>query len=125
MRSIFLLRALLLGISVLCLASPVLAAEGGGGPLDLRYDTALWAIVIFVGLILILRAKAWDPILDGLKKREETIRSSVEEAKRTRVDMEQMRLQFQQELATAHQQIPILMEEARKKGEEMTAGMLA
>ena len=42
---------------------------------DIRYDTALWAVVVFVELLLILRAKAWGPILEGLQKREETIRA--------------------------------------------------
>jgi len=36
-----------------------------------------------------------------------------------------MRADFHKELSEAHQQIPRLMEEARKKGEEMTADMLA
>jgi len=52
------------------LCTPVFAAEGSTDPLHIRYDTALWSIVVFVGLLIILRAKAWGPILEGLKKRE-------------------------------------------------------
>ncbi len=120
------LRSLLplLAIFVLCGASPIYAA-GDGDPLHIRYDTALWSIVVFLGLLWILRSKAWGPILEGLQKREETIRSSLEEAKKTRVEMEQLRRQFQQDLADAHKQIPKLMEDARKKAEEMTAEMSA
>jgi F-type H+-transporting ATPase subunit b len=105
-------------------AAPAFAA-GDNDLLGIRYDTALFSIVVFVGLLLILRAKAWGPILEGLKKREETIRSSLEEAKRTRDEMEQMRALFHKEMAEAQQQIPKLMEEARKKGDELAAQKLA
>ena len=93
----------------------------GDGPVEFRADTALWALVVFVGLFLLLRTKAWGPILDGLKKREETIRSSLEEAKHTRDEMARIQAQFQKELADAHQQIPKLLEEARKDAEECAA----
>jgi F-type H+-transporting ATPase subunit b len=102
--------------------------HGGGGsdnPLAIAFDTALWSVIIFIALLLILRAKAWGPILEGLQKREEAIRSSLEEAKKTRQDMEKMRADFQKELADAHQQIPALMEEGRKKAEELSNEMRA
>jgi F-type H+-transporting ATPase subunit b len=108
-------------------AVPVFAADpehpAPGGPLDIRYDTAFWAVLIFLGMLVILRRTAWAPILEGLKKREETIRSSLQEAKKTRDEMEKMRADFQKELAEAHQQIPKLMEDARKKAEEMSNEM--
>lgn len=86
-------RSLLFLCSVfvfLCVAPVALRAEdhGGGGssnPLAIAFDTTVWSIIIFVALLLILRAKAWGPILEGLKKREETIRSSLEEADRKSV----------------------------------------
>ena len=92
-------------------------------PMEFRADTALWSIVVFVGLFLILRTKAWPLVLEGLQKREETIRSSLEEAKRTRAEMEQLRAQFQKELAEAHQQIPKLLEEARRDAEHVATEM--
>lgn len=118
----------LFAILLLGSASPVFGADeghGASGPLDLWYDTAIWTIVVFGAMLLILRQKAWGPILEGLKKREETIRSSLEEAKKTRIEMEKMRADFQRELAEAHQQIPKLMEDARKKAEEMGNDMRA
>jgi F-type H+-transporting ATPase subunit b len=124
------LRSALFVLSFLCLSAPLLAADpphgaAPAGPLDLRYDTAVWSLVVFLGLVFILRAKAWTPILEGLKKREETIRSSLEEAKKTREEMVAMKTEFQRELAEAHQQIPMLMEDARKKAEELANDMRA
>ena len=93
---------------------------GGRESAESRYDTAAWSIVVFVALLAILGKYAWPPILEGLKKREETIRSSIEEAKKMRAELEQTRNQFQKEMAEAQQQIPKLMEDARKKAEEMS-----
>jgi F-type H+-transporting ATPase subunit b len=125
MRSLLFLRCALFVVFFLCSSTAVFAAGDGDSLLAIRYDTALFSVIVFVLMLLVLRAKAWGPILEGLQKREETIRTSLEEAKKARIEMEQMRLKFQQELAAAHQEIPKLMEEARKKGEEMTAEMLA
>ncbi|MSQ94678.1 MAG: ATP synthase F0 subunit B [Gemmataceae bacterium] len=115
-------------IVFLCVAAPVFAADDAHGstdPMHIRYDTAVWSIVVFVLLLVILRKSAWGPILEGLQKREETIRSSLEEAKKTRAAMEKLKTDFQKELADAHQQIPQLMEDARKKGDELAAQKLA
>lgn len=103
------------------------AEKSGAAPsaMDLRWDTAIWSVAVFLILVIVLRAKAWGPILEGLKKREETIRTSLEEAKKTRDEMVAIQAKFQKELAEAHQQIPKLMEEARKKAEEMTNEMRA
>src|SRR5262245_58372100 len=46
-------------------------------PMELVWDLGLWALVIFVLLLIILRKAAWGPMLEGLQKREETILSSV------------------------------------------------
>ena len=120
---------LLVIATLVCAAAPVFAKdEGSGGtpnPLAILFDTALWTVLIFVALLLILRRRAWAPILEGLKKREETIRSSLQEAKKTRDEMEKMRADFQKELADAHQQIPALMEEGRKKAEALANEMRA
>ncbi len=112
-----------------CSAAPLLADGenhgGGTDPMEIRADTAIWSFIVFVALFAVLYFKAWGPILEGLQKREETIRSSLEEAKKTRADMEQLRADFQREMAAAQQRIPALMEEARKKGDEMVTQKLA
>ena len=126
MNRLIRLGLLLIVIFVLCcFAAPQASAapEGGHGapnPLEFRFDTAAWSVVVFVALLVILGKYAWPPILEGLKKREDTIRSSIEEAKKTREEMLQLRDQFQKEMAEAQQQIPKLMEDARKKAEEMS-----
>jgi F-type H+-transporting ATPase subunit b len=121
---------LVLGLTIAICATGASRAfgdeHGGGGtpnPLDIAFDTALWAVVIFGALLLVLYYKAWGPILEGLQKREETIRSSLEEAKRTRDEMAAMQANFQKEMANAQKQIPLMMEQARKDADEMVNQM--
>jgi F-type H+-transporting ATPase subunit b len=124
MRRLFCFLSLLF---LLFLIAPAQAAgdESHGPPnaMEFRADTALWSIVVFVGLFAILYFKAWPLVLEGLQKREETIRSSLEEAKKVRAEMVALKADFQKELADAHQQIPALMEEGRKKAEELSNEM--
>ncbi len=93
--------------------------------LALKWDLGLWALVVFLLLLFVLGRFAWKPMLEGLQKREETIRGSVEEAKRTREEMEQMREQFKAEMDAAYAKIPQLMDAARRDAERMAEEMRA
>ena len=97
--------------------------KGDHNPLAFIADLGLWSLVVFVLLLLILRKWAWGPILQGLQTREQAILGSVEEARRTREDMERMRTQFRAELDAAHAQIPALMDEARRDAAAMVEKM--
>jgi F-type H+-transporting ATPase subunit b len=119
-------------IAVLLAAAPVLAAPedhpAGGGtpnPMEFRYDTAVWALVVFVLLLVILRKAAWGPILEGLQKREETILSAVEEAKRARAETERVTAEFKLKMDQAYAEIPKIMDEARRDAQALAEEMRA
>jgi F-type H+-transporting ATPase subunit b len=59
-----------------------------GGLLDIELGTALFTILIFLGLLVILRFAAWKPIMQGLKSREAAIRDSIEAAAKAKSDAE-------------------------------------
>lgn len=86
-------------------------------PLKIRYELAIWAIVIFVLLLIILRKMAWAPMLEGLQKREENIKNSVEEAKRARAETERLTLDFKVKMDQAYAEIPKIMDQARRDAE--------
>lgn len=100
--------------------------KGEASKLDIfagALDLALWTIVVFVLLLYIMTKFAWKPMLEGLRKREESIRGAIEEAKVARADTARMQAEFQQKLDEAHQQIPKLMEEARRRATELAEDM--
>jgi F-type H+-transporting ATPase subunit b len=74
---------------------------------------------VFVLLLILLSRTAWKPMLEGLQRREQMIRGSAEEAKKTRDEMERLRAQFKAELDAAHAQIPALMDQARANAQRM------
>jgi F-type H+-transporting ATPase subunit b len=116
----------LVTFSVLVSAPGLAAAAdkgGGGNILSPQYDLGIWTIVVFVLLLLVLRKTAWGPMLEGLRKREETIRGSVEEARKTREEMERLRAQFKAEMDQAYAKIPAMMDEARRDAQAMAEEM--
>src|SRR5262249_23112095 len=66
--------------------APEVHGEHEEKPALLHWDvgSALWSIVVFVILLIILRAAAWKPILQGLQERERFIAESIASAKRER-----------------------------------------
>src|SRR5437868_1582274 len=97
-------------LAVVLMPAAALAQEHGGGDLLApQFDLGIWTIVIFLLLLVVLWKAAWKPMLEGLHKREASIRGSVEEARRTREEMEQLRTQFRVEMDQAYAKIPQLM----------------
>jgi len=118
-------RANWLSLIVLtCAAGPALA-QGGENPdiLAPRFDLTLWSIVVFLILFWVLRKYAWGPILAGLNKREHSIETAIEEAKKVRAEMATQQAEFLKQLADANQQIPKLLEDARRAAEHLKEEM--
>ena len=65
----------------------VLAA---GSIIDVRPGLIFWTIITFVLVFLVLRAKAWRPILTLVDEREKEIRNAIESAKRERAEAEKL-----------------------------------
>ena len=71
--------------SIMGLIATRASAEGGGkGVMDIEVGLIFWTFVTFIVLLLLLRAFAWKPLMEVLKKREETIRDSIEGAKKAK-----------------------------------------
>ena len=101
------------------LLTPAMAFAQEGDLMAPRFDLGIWSIVVFVVLMLVLWKAAWKPMLEGLNEREQTIIGSLEEAKRTREEMEQLRARFKAEMDAEYAKIPKLMDDARKDAQKM------
>ena len=113
-----------LGVLVLVLVPGTVLAQGND-ILAPRFDLMIWSIVVFVVLLLVLRKAAWQPMIEGLRKREETIRGSVEEGRRTRDEMEALRAHFKADLDAAYAKIPQMMDDARRDAQRMAEELRA
>lgn len=86
-------------------------------PLEPAADLGIWTIVVFILLLIVLRKMAWGPMLEGLKKREESILGAVEEAKRAREETQRVSAEFKVKMDQAYAEIPKIMEDARRDAE--------
>lgn len=101
------------------------AAHGGGHDEDaqkpalLQFDpgAAVWSIIVFFLLLILLRATAWKPILRVLQEREEFIKGSIADAKREREQAEQLLADYKAQLQKASVEVAEIVAEGRRDAE--------
>jgi|NOAtaT_7_FD_contig_61_55750_length_3616_multi_4_in_0_out_0_3 F-type H+-transporting ATPase subunit b len=81
----------------------------------------VWALLIFLLLVLIMAKFAWKPIMSAIHKREEEIQQSIDEAKRVREEMSSLKAENEKLLAEARAEREALLKQAR----DMAAQILA
>jgi F-type H+-transporting ATPase subunit b len=112
------LASALAAAAALALAAPALAQEAAReeAPSVFAGDigNALWTIVIFVLLLVVLGKYAWGPILKSLQAREEFIRESLARAKRDRDESEARLREYEERLASARGEATELVEAGRR-----------
>lgn len=104
------------------LVSPVTVwaagGEGGGAnPFSGDVGNALWTLVIFVIVLVVLGKFAWGPILSALQKREEFIRDSLATAKRDRDEAQRVLKEYSDRILTARTEATAIVEEGRRDAE--------
>jgi F-type H+-transporting ATPase subunit b len=80
-----------------------------------------WQVIIFVGLILLLRKFAWKPILDAVNQREEGIKNALQSAENARKEMQLLQADNERILQEARIERDALLKEAREIREKMIA----
>jgi len=78
---------------------------------------AVWTLVIFTLVVLVLGKFAWGPILKGLQARETFILESLEKAKHADAEAEKRRLEFEEKMAQARTEATAIVEEGRRDSE--------
>jgi F-type H+-transporting ATPase subunit b len=113
-------RALVL-LTSFVLAAPALAQEHGGGhepaannPFAGNIGNALWTVVIFGLVVLVLGKFAWGPLLRGLQARESFIHEALATAKRDRDEAEARLREYEARLAAARGEATAIVDEGRR-----------
>jgi F-type H+-transporting ATPase subunit b len=116
------MRQRLFGIAILAftaLALPAAAQEHGAvalSPFAGDLGNAIWTLVIFVLVVVLLGKFAWGPVLGLLKQREEFIHKSLSDAKRDRDEAEAKLKDYAAKLQSAQAEAMKILEEARRDG---------
>ncbi len=78
-------------------------------------------ILIFVGLIFLLKKFAWKPILDAVNDREEGIKNALLSAENARKEMQNLQADNQRILQEARLERDNMLKDAREMKEKMVA----
>ncbi|OJU26947.1 MAG: ATP synthase F0 subunit B [Sphingobacteriales bacterium 41-5] len=79
---------------------------------DLGYF--VWALIIFLVLLLVLRKFAWKPIIKSLNEREQNIEGAIAQAEKVKAEMAHLQNENEALLAKAREERSQLLKEARE-----------
>jgi len=80
-----------------------------------------WQLILFIGLVLLLKKFAWGPILKSVGEREEGIQNALDEAENARKEMQNLNADNERILKEARAERDNLLKEAR----EMKEGIIS
>jgi F-type H+-transporting ATPase subunit b len=84
---------------------------------------AIWTVIVF-GILLVLLAKyAWKPMLKALHEREHNLEHVLHEAERARSEAERLLAENQKNLAAAADQVRAMLEAAKRDAEASAAAI--
>lgn len=86
---------------------------------DFSVGLFFWQLILFVGLILLLKRFAWKPILGAVSEREEGIKNALASAEDAKKEMQNLNASNEQLLKDARAERDVLMKEAREIKEKM------
>lgn len=118
-------RSLFATTFLLLAATPLHAAEeGGGGLLSVNPGLTIWTIIIFLIVLGILSRAAYPKILGAVEAREAHIARLTEEAERDRAEAAALAAENRQLVEETRARVHGAVEEARGQAEAMRAEML-
>ena len=113
-----LLAAALVALSALPAAANE-AEPAALSPFSGDFGNALWTVLIFVLVLVVLGKFAWGPILGMLKEREDFIRKSLHDAKHDREQAEARLKEYTSQLQAARAEAASLVENARRDADRL------
>ncbi|MFH1194536.1 MAG: F0F1 ATP synthase subunit B [bacterium] len=105
----------------------VLLSEGSevGGPLDVNPGLAIWTLITFILLWIVLKKFAWKPILNSLNEREKFIKESLEKADTAQKDAQRLMDENKVNSARAEEEARKIIDQGRHYAEELKEKILS
>ncbi|SVA67074.1 uncharacterized protein METZ01_LOCUS119928 [marine metagenome] len=101
--------------------------SGGHAPNPLvKLDPGLfiWTILTFLILFFVLAKFAWKPLLAALESRENTIKSSLEDAEKAKTELERLNAESEEIIAKARSEAQTIRVEAKSAAEKIKADVM-
>jgi F-type H+-transporting ATPase subunit b len=94
-------------------------------PEEFKTDLAIYTFVVFVCLMVILRAFAWGPITKALDAREKSIADDIAAAHRGHEEAKSLLKQYEARLTAAQEEVRGIIEEGRKHAAQLQDEILS
>jgi F-type H+-transporting ATPase subunit b len=88
-------------------------------------DLAVFTAIIFLVLLAVLWYFAWGPIIEGLKKREESIAEEIAAAERSNEKAQELLAQYEKRLASASDEVRALLDQGRREADAQRQEIIA
>ena len=79
----------------------------------------IWTILTFLGLLVLLKAIAWGPLLKALDSRQETIRKSLDDAQLAKQELERLQQESAQIIRQARVEADSIISQSRTDAERL------
>jgi len=86
---------------------------------EFSFGLFFWQILLFVGLVLLLKKFAWKPILEAVNSREEGIKNALASAEDAKKEMQNLQADNEKLVKEARAERDAMMKEAREIKESM------
>jgi len=104
------------------LAVPAMAAASEGEEPSLfagDLGNILCTLIIFFLLLFILKRYAWGPMLEALRRREQFIEETIENARKQKAEADALLAKYQEQLDKSQQEARAIIEQARRDAEQV------
>jgi F-type H+-transporting ATPase subunit b len=92
-------------------------AEAQPNILEPQPSLAIWTVVVFIGLLLVLGRFAWKPLLEALHQREVHLEHVLHDTERARNEAEGLLAEHRRLMADAQDKVRAMLEEARREAQ--------
>lgn len=119
--------AVLAVASLVPTASAFAAPEGAGGPVNLLEPNAglmVWTLVVFIGLLFVLKKFAFGPLFAAVEAREKALEDAIDGAKRDREAASALLAEQKAALEASRTQAQQIIADGRAVAEKMRADLL-
>ena len=84
----------------------------------------IWTILTFLILFYVLAKFAWKPLLTALESRENTIKSSLEDAQKAKTELERLNAESEEIIANARSEAQTIRVDAKSAAEKIKADVM-
>jgi len=103
----------------------VLVAEGSFNILSVNPGLAIWTVVTFLLVLIVLWRFAWTPIVEALDARNEKVEADLKASEDLRKEAEELLKSYEEKITAAKHEVNELIETARKDGETMKSKIVS